>query len=230
MNIKYPYFGIFMLLIPFVAISCQTPKQQISDNEKAFSQTTSYNYLLDLEQIDKNLFPGKSSLFSLASIIESAGYGKPVIEGKHSVEQVVLQATYPVMAGFEESASILARLADTRTTLPGQIHRDKLIAYIKIPGMGNIFNVASDYHRLSDKNQNEKLCAMLFQVKGDKVLIAAGVKGADAKAGEWIKNIAPILGGGGGGRPDFAQAGGKDITKISEAKEKAKVYITEVLG
>ncbi|HEY9203101.1 MAG TPA: DHHA1 domain-containing protein, partial [Sulfurimonas sp.] len=76
----------------------------------------------------------------------------------------------------------------------------------------------------------EKLCAMLFQIKGDKVLIAAGVKGADAKAGEWIKNIAPILGGGGGGRPDFAQAGGKDITKIAEAKEKAKAYITEVLG
>jgi alanyl-tRNA synthetase len=80
------------------------------------------------------------------------------------------------------------------------------------------------------KNQNEKLCAMLFQVKGDKVLIAAGVKGADAKAGEWIKNIAPILGGGGGGRPDFAQAGGKDITKVAEAKTKALAYITEVLG
>jgi alanyl-tRNA synthetase len=60
------------------------------------------------------------------------------------------------------------------------------------------------------KNQNDKLCAMLFQVKGDKVLIAAGVKNADAKAGDWIKKIAPILGGGGGGRPDFAQAGGKD--------------------
>lgn len=80
------------------------------------------------------------------------------------------------------------------------------------------------------KNQNDKLCAMLFQVKGDKVLIAAGVKGADAKAGEWIKNIAPILGGGGGGRPDFAQAGGKDISKISEAKEKALSYITQVLA
>jgi alanyl-tRNA synthetase len=80
------------------------------------------------------------------------------------------------------------------------------------------------------KNQNEKLCAMLFQIKEDKVLIAAGVKDAKAKAGEWIKNIAPILGGGGGGRPDFAQAGGKDITKIAEAKEKALSYITEVLS
>ena len=80
------------------------------------------------------------------------------------------------------------------------------------------------------KNQNDKLCAMLFQIKGDKVLIAAGVKGADAKAGEWIKKIAPILGGGGGGRPDFAQAGGKDTSKLPEAKEEALKYISEILS
>ncbi|MDF1874191.1 alanine--tRNA ligase [Sulfurimonas sp. SAG-AH-194-I05] len=80
------------------------------------------------------------------------------------------------------------------------------------------------------KNQNEKLCAMLFQVKGDKVLIACGVSNANAKAGDWIKKIAPLLGGGGGGRPDFAQAGGKDITKIAEAKEASLTYITEVIS
>jgi len=80
------------------------------------------------------------------------------------------------------------------------------------------------------KNQNEKLCTMLFQVKGDKVLIAAGVKGCDAKAGDWIKKIAPLLGGGGGGRPDFAQAGGKDTSKLPQAKEAALDYIKEVIG
>ncbi len=80
------------------------------------------------------------------------------------------------------------------------------------------------------KNQNEKICAMLFQVKGDKILIACGVQNASAKAGDWIKNIAPILGGGGGGRADFAQAGGKDITKLTEAKEASLKYITEVIS
>jgi len=80
------------------------------------------------------------------------------------------------------------------------------------------------------KNQNDKLCAMLFQVKGEKVLIAAGVKDANAKAGDWIKNIAPILGGGGGGRPDFAQAGGKDKTKLPQAKEASLAFITEALS
>ena len=80
------------------------------------------------------------------------------------------------------------------------------------------------------KNKNEKLCAMLFQVKGDKVLIACGVKDANAKAGDWIKKIAPILGGGGGGRPDFAQAGGKDASKLAEAKEASLAFITEALS
>ena len=80
------------------------------------------------------------------------------------------------------------------------------------------------------KNENDKMCAMLFQVKGDKVLIAAGVKDANAKAGDWIKNIAPILGGGGGGRPDFAQAGGKDVSKLPQAKEAAIKFITEALS
>jgi alanyl-tRNA synthetase len=70
---------------------------------------------------------------------------------------------------------------------------------------------------------------MLFQVKGDKVLIACGVKNANAKAGDWIKKIAPILGGGGGGRPDFAQAGGKDASKLPEAKEAALSFIKEAL-
>jgi len=80
------------------------------------------------------------------------------------------------------------------------------------------------------KNQHDKVCAMLFQVKGDKVLIACGVKNTSLKAGDWIKQIAPILGGGGGGRSDFAQAGGKDKTKLPEAKAKAMEFVTNAIG
>ncbi len=36
------------------------------------------------------------------------------------------------------------------------------------------------------------------------------------KAGQLVKELAPIVGGGGGGRPDFAEAGGKDPSKIDE--------------
>ncbi|MBE0515614.1 alanine--tRNA ligase, partial [Sulfurimonas sp.] len=137
-----------------------------------------------------------------------------------------------VMAGVSRLKSTISELKSELHEAQNSIHVE--IKTDEINGVAVVVDelLSGDIKEKIDelKNQNEKLCAMLFQVKGDKVLIAAGVKGADAKAGEWIKNIAPILGGGGGGRPDFAQAGGKDISKIAEAKEKAKAYITEVLG
>jgi alanyl-tRNA synthetase len=37
------------------------------------------------------------------------------------------------------------------------------------------------------------------------------------KAGDIVKQIAGIVGGSGGGRPDMAQAGGTDVSKIDEA-------------
>ena len=40
-------------------------------------------------------------------------------------------------------------------------------------------------------------------------------------AGNWLKQVAPIVGGGGGGRPDLAQAGGKSTEQIPAAMEKA---------
>jgi alanyl-tRNA synthetase len=36
------------------------------------------------------------------------------------------------------------------------------------------------------------------------------------QAGRLVKELAPIVGGGGGGRPDFAEAGGKDPSRIEE--------------
>ncbi len=80
------------------------------------------------------------------------------------------------------------------------------------------------------KNQKESLAVLLLQKKGEKVLMAAGCKNVPIKAGAWIKEIAPVVGGGGGGRDDFAQAGGKDASKIEEAKAKALAYVKEMLS
>ena len=46
-------------------------------------------------------------------------------------------------------------------------------------------------------------------------------------AGNLIKEVAPIVGGGGGGRPDFAQAGGKEPSKIGAALKKAEEIIRQ---
>ncbi len=79
------------------------------------------------------------------------------------------------------------------------------------------------------KNQKNSVAVLLFQKKGDKVLIASGVKNAPIKAGAWIKEVAPVVGGGGGGRDDFAQAGGKKPQMIQEAKRVALEYAKNIL-
>jgi alanyl-tRNA synthetase len=56
-------------------------------------------------------------------------------------------------------------------------------------------------------------------------LIAKGLK-----AGDWIRETAKVAGGGGGGRPQMAQAGGKDPSKLQEALNTARTYATGVVG
>lgn len=75
------------------------------------------------------------------------------------------------------------------------------------------------------KNSNERVAALFIQVKDEKISIAAGVKNANIKAGEWVKMTAQILGGNGGGKDDFATAGGKDISQLDRAKKEAFEFI-----
>ena len=49
------------------------------------------------------------------------------------------------------------------------------------------------------------------------------------KAGQIVKEIAPIVGGGGGGRPDFAEAGGKQPEKIDEMLAASEAVIAKLL-
>jgi alanyl-tRNA synthetase len=72
---------------------------------------------------------------------------------------------------------------------------------------------------------------LLAGVKGGKVAVNAFVpkpcieKGL--KAGDWVKAVAQVVGGGGGGKPDQAQAGGKDPSKLNEALDTARAFASE---
>ncbi len=84
------------------------------------------------------------------------------------------------------------------------------------------------------KNQLGEGVVVLASEKDGKVnLIVMATDGAmkqGAHAGNLIKAIAPCVGGGGGGRPNMAQAGGKNPAGIAEALEKAAAVITEQLA
>lgn len=67
-----------------------------------------------------------------------------------------------------------------------------------------------------------------------KVVLVAGVSRDLVKrgvsAGNWVREVAPVVGGGGGGKPDMAQAGGKEPDKLFEALETARAKIRQMLA
>jgi len=68
---------------------------------------------------------------------------------------------------------------------------------------------------------------------GNKVTFICGVTKdliKQIKAGDVVREVAKITGGGGGGRPDMAQAGGKDPSKLDEAINAAAKIVESLLG
>ncbi|MDH5160225.1 alanine--tRNA ligase [Heyndrickxia oleronia] len=93
--------------------------------------------------------------------------------------------------------------------------------------MNNLRNMADEL-----KQKLETGIVVLGSVQDDKVNIIAGVtkdlidKGYHA--GKLVKEVATRCGGGGGGRPDMAQAGGKDPEKLDSALEFVKEWVKSI--
>lgn len=130
-----------------------------------------------------------------------------------------------------EALSAIKKLKDEIKSLKNEISKASAAKVIDLDEKDGIKFVISEFDgdiktKIDElKNENDKIVAVFFKVEDGRVQIAAGVKNAPLKAGEIVKQIAKILGGGGGGRDDFATAGGKDMTKIDEAVNFARDLI-----
>ncbi len=88
---------------------------------------------------------------------------------------------------------------------------------------------------LADRTKSTLTDGVVFLVgettDGRVAMVAAVTPGAAKKApaGGIVKHLAPVVGGGGGGRPDFAEAGGKDAAKIPELLASARAHIESLL-
>ena len=93
----------------------------------------------------------------------------------------------------------------------------KLITAVLEEADSDALRSAGDYL----KSKSEDIVAVLASVAAEKIsFIAVCGKGALArgvKAGEIIKNVTKIAGGSGGGKPDVAMGGGKDVMKVDDA-------------
>jgi alanyl-tRNA synthetase len=86
-----------------------------------------------------------------------------------------------------------------------------------------------DQHR----SQIKSGVVILASPSDGKVSIVVGVTPDLTKkvpAGQVVKQLAPIVGGGGGGRPDFAEAGGKDASKIGEMLAASRRVVEKMLS
>lgn len=87
--------------------------------------------------------------------------------------------------------------------------------------------------QLADQWRQKELSDVLVlatAVEGKVSLLTAMTKEANVrglKAGDLIKRIAPLVGGGGGGRPDMAQAGGKNPAGIGDALDAVGIWLEE---
>ncbi len=103
----------------------------------------------------------------------------------------------------------------------------------KIHGVSLVVGVVEqgDIKEMIDrlKSKHERLLAMVFKQENERIALACGVKNAPIKANVWANEVAQILGGKGGGRDDFASAGGKDIENLQAALNLAKNTALKVL-
>jgi len=84
------------------------------------------------------------------------------------------------------------------------------------------------------RKKHPEAALLLGAVGNGKVSFIAAVPQAmidkGLKAGDWVRDVAKVAGGGGGGRPDMAQAGGKDPEKLQEALEAGRTIGKQRIG
>lgn len=113
----------------------------------------------------------------------------------------------------------------------GETVGDTLVVVAETPGANP--NVMRGWIDQIRKKSDGPTAVLLAAAQGPKVLFVGGLSKVlverGLKAGDWVGAAAKVTGGGGGGRPDMAQAGGKDASKLAEALESAKASMRDLL-
>jgi alanyl-tRNA synthetase len=129
----------------------------------------------------------------------------------------------------KENESLNAKLANQKSSELlediQKIGKTTLTASIvEIPGIDNLRMIADNW-----KEHGKSEIIILGSSDGnDKANLLVASKNKMVKAGDLIKFIAPEINGGGGGRPDMAQAGGNNPKGLMNAIKKAKEYLINI--
>lgn len=149
----------------------------------------------------------------------------PLLEARERVEQMFAEKS-KLEKQLDEMASSEQIDAETLYNSGEVVSGIRLIVQSVGNSNPNLMRQLIDQLRKRD----EPMAIFLASTVGmDKVVLVAGLSRKlveqGLSAGEWVKAIAPIVGGGGGGKPDLAQAGGKQPERLTEALEAARDWI-----
>ena len=140
-----------------------------------------------------------------------------------------------------ENKSLKSELESAKSQLAKNALGDVMDQVVEVNGVkflaAHISGVDMNELREQGDQLKEKLgegvLLLASDVNGKVNLVAMATDGAMAKgahAGKLIKEVAAIVGGGGGGRPNMAQAGGKNPAGIADALSKAKAVLESQLA
>jgi alanyl-tRNA synthetase len=179
--------------------------------------------------------------------------GHAALEHVHQEEELLAQVSSTlrvplgqlgdrVAALLDEIKTLRKQAVDRRAETPQRASVDDLLAASTTIGevkavIQALDNQTPDEMRsLIDglrRKQQTGLAVLLVTASEGKVQLVAGLSRdlveRGLHAGNWLKQVAPIVGGGGGGRPDLAQAGGKDPERIPVALKQALNVIIDSL-
>tara|TARA_R110002049_G_scaffold182485_3_gene350397 strand:- start:9072 stop:11900 length:2829 start_codon:yes stop_codon:yes gene_type:complete len=205
----------------------------------------------EIRAIKKELSSGKpgehDDEFTLAK-----GVKKIDASDYNTVRQAVREITRRLNVSAEETPQRLQSLLAERkkllqelqqATAGGKLSADDLmqdgeqvgetlIVVAETPGANP--NVMRGWIDQIRKKHDGETAVLLATVQSEKVLLVGGLSKSlverGLKAGDWVGAAAKAVGGGGGGRPDMAQAGGKDPSKLPQALAAAKETMRDQLS
>ncbi|MBP3728839.1 MAG: alanine--tRNA ligase, partial [Lachnospiraceae bacterium] len=149
------------------------------------------------------------------------------------LEKKITQFQSEIKALHQENEQLKAKIAGA--SLGNIMEQLKTVAGLQLLAMEAEGLDMNGLRNMGDqlRDKLDEGVVVLASAEGEKVnLIVTATEGAIAKgahAGNLIKQLAPLVGGGGGGRPNMAQAGGKNPAGIREMLEKAEGVLSEML-
>jgi len=172
----------------------------------------------------------------IAALQKAAGGGTFPLRARRRAQAAIgeLQAKYKAWEKANKSQAAASNV--DAVAVAGAMLADAPMLGVGKIVVGEIAGASDDQLRSAVDSLKKKAPShgvLLAAARDGKVSFVAAVSddliAKGLKAGDWVREAAKVAGGGGGGRPQMAQAGGKDPSKVADALSRARAFAQEVI-